>query len=184
MSVKRKYILNPYIPHSDGTEKYERVFFKENVYFEGVCLLTRFPSGQNEYKKTYDDGRSVFVVAPHYYWLQFGSDGDNYFYTAEFDENGCLLQVYIDITGGNSFSSADKMYFDDMFIDIVYISDGSLYTLDSDELVSACESGEIKREEFDKAKMLADEELARLRKEGKNLEALCKNLFIKASSML
>lgn len=162
--------------------KRTQVFFSAE---DGSAVsLLRFDRLSSPIIRDYGDGLSGTVADDGGYWLQLARDGDNYWYTAYFDQSGEFRQVYIDITGGNDCRSAETACFDDLFSDIVYTAEGRIYIFDEDELFSALSEGVINKTVFEKVKRLMTEKVAFLETDGEKLKAQLISLFDKAVNML
>lgn len=93
----------------------------------------------------------VTIVEQGYRWVQIAREGAFVWLTAMFDEQGKFLQVYFDITAGNSFEAPDNPSFRDMYLDVVVTATGEIIVLDQDELDEALAQGEITAAEHDHA---------------------------------
>ena len=98
------------------------------------------------------NGECEVVLADQgFYWLQLAVDRAHEWFTAMYDDCGRLLEIYVDITGGNNARS-DNPSFDDLYLDYV-ISKTTVIELDRDELEDAFAAGEISREQFETAQI-------------------------------
>lgn len=92
-----------------------------------------------------------------YTWLELVPKDGNWVVTVMYRENGELFQLYFDITQKNViFENGDACFYD-MFLDVAVDEKGKAEILDEDELEEALETGIINKEEFQMAKMVADE---------------------------
>lgn len=135
----------------------------------GVASLIRFDKLTEPFVKDYGNGEIIPIIFEGGYWLQAGINGEPYFYTAMFDENGLFRQVYVDITAGNNCSPPDTAYFDDLFLDIVYTADGNVYVLDRDELDDAMREKTIDTATYERVLNLAEEKIADLKNNGSSI---------------
>jgi len=90
----------------------------------------------------------VVIADVGYSWLQLALKGQYFWATAMFDANGQFVEIYFDITAGNSFVDLDNPTFMDMYLDVVLLHDGSIHILDRDELDEAYAQKEISKEEY------------------------------------
>ena len=88
------------------------------------------------------------IVETGFSWIQIALEGQFFWLTSMFDEQGRLIQIYIDMTDGN-VTSGDDPYFDDMYLDFV-VSRGKIWELDRDELDEALKSGAITRAQYER----------------------------------
>ncbi len=85
-------------------------------------------------------------------WLQHVPDTCRHTLTTLLDEQGQVIQWYVDIAAGTGVDERGVPWWDDLFLDVVILPDGSVHLLDEDELDAARESGEITAEEYDAAR--------------------------------
>ena len=67
------------------------------------------------------NGNNVVIANDNFFWLQIGLENKNYWITAMYDDNKRLIQYYIDITKRNHVSNEDDPYFEDLFLDVVFL---------------------------------------------------------------
>jgi len=113
-----------------------------------------------------EDG-GVLIADKGYSWLQVAFKEQFFWATVMFDDIGNFLQGYFDITGGNTFEDMDNPKFQDMYLDLVLLSDGGIQVLDRDELDEALEKKEITEEQYVQT-VKAGEELYRFLQENGN----------------
>ncbi len=112
----------------------------------------------------------VKIVDEGYSWVQFALEGAYYWVTSMFDPQDRLVQIYVDITGGN-ITDADDPFFEDMYLDYVVHEDDVL-ELDRDELADAFENGRITKEQYDRTAREGDAMLKYLKENHSELAAL------------
>ena len=120
----------------------------------------------------YDFG-DVRIADTGYAWLQIALENQFVWLTAMYDANGKLLQLYFDITAGNSFEDPENPCFTDMYLDIVVTAGGEIHVLDRDELDDALACGMITQAESDHAESVCKELAAYLTDNKENVIALC-----------
>lgn len=98
-----------------------------------------------------DAGEDARIVEKDYAWVQIALEGQPFWLTAMYDDQGRLLQTYFDITGGNRFDDPENPTFVDMYLDVVVNSKGELYVLDREELDNALTEGTVTAEEWNRA---------------------------------
>ena len=98
-----------------------------------------------------DDGYSELCYLP---------DNENWQAYAIYDNNGCIVEWYFDISRKNAITENGKPYCDDMYLDAALMPDGKILILDEDELLAARNSGNISQEEFDMAYNVLDKSLS------------------------
>ncbi len=95
------------------------------------------------------DSKEILLADNDYYWLQLALEGEHAWFTVMFDDEGTLLQIYVDVTNGND-TNKDDPTFEDLFLDYVVYGE-NIYELDRDELDAAYASGYITKEQYDTA---------------------------------
>ncbi len=93
-------------------------------------------------------GDRVVLADKGYYWLEIALENENYWLTAMFDDKGCFVQYYFDISRKNVIDG-ENSWFEDLFLDIVVQNNKTISVLDEDELYTAYEENIITKEEFD-----------------------------------
>ncbi len=112
--------------------------------FHGYATLIEMEKVSEPLVVTYGD-KEVCIVDDGYSWLQQFPHGNNHVVTTVFDENGKVVQWYIDIC--LDIGKEDGVpWFDDLFLDIVILPTGEVIVLDEDELEEALVSGIINQE--------------------------------------
>jgi predicted RNA-binding protein associated with RNAse of E/G family len=96
-----------------------------------------------------DRGEKMLIADTGYSWLQLAVDGEYFFMTSMFDENGELLQLYFDLTNGILWDDPDNPSFDDMYLDLVLSTDGYIAVLDEEELEAAYAENIISKKEYE-----------------------------------
>ena len=86
------------------------------------------------------------IVDVGYSWIQIALEGQFFWLTSMFDEQGRLIQIYVDMTDGN-VTAGDDPYFDDMYLDFV-VNGGRVFELDREELDGALQTGAITRAQY------------------------------------
>ncbi|WP_353625786.1 DUF402 domain-containing protein [Bacillus sp. JCM 19041] len=97
----------------------------------------------------------ICILADGYMWLQQFPKNKHHSVTTMYDENGEIVQTYIDICSRNE-PEADPPWMEDLYLDIVLFPNGDCMFLDNDELEEAVRRGDISREEASFAKGEAD----------------------------
>ena len=138
--MKRKVISNTYLR---DIEKYEfKLYVDEDDYYVAVKKLIscreKFIIKDN--LTVMDDGYYVFEVVPK---------NENYAMRLFLDNNKKPLEYYFDICKNNGIDPVSKIpFYDDLYLDITYLYDGSIDILDENELMDAYNIGEIPDEEL------------------------------------
>lgn len=181
MKLEKKYI---------SKENWKRVIEKEEIYrlfryreIEGEASLLKIKKVKEPLCKNYD-GLNVKLADNGYYWLQLAISDKNYWITAMYDNNKNLIQYYIDITKENVIEKNGKSYFYDMFLDIVQLSDGSIFLLDEDEFLEALNNKLIDKSDYTLAYNEANKIKKQLEKNNFETIKICEIYFEKLLSEL
>jgi uncharacterized protein len=109
----------------------------------------------------------VCIVNDNYSWLQHFPQDEHFTLTTMFDEQGKVVQWYIDICLRHGVTENNIPWLDDLFLDVVIFPSGETKLLDFVELSSALATNELSKREYD----LAVQESERL------LSAISENKF-------
>ncbi len=96
----------------------------------------------------YDFG-DILIADTDYSWLQIALKDQFFWVTAMFNNHDSLIEIYIDINAGNCFDDPENPCFNDMYLDIVILPDGTVSVLDQDELDEALSGGVISKEAYE-----------------------------------
>ena len=129
-----------------GDEVIIEPFMRDDI--KGKISLLKITKINKPYTIPFN-GKEVILANVGYYWLQLAYENDYKWYTVMFDDKDNLLQIYIDITGGNE-TNKDNPTFKDMYLDYVVAEDG-IYELDRDEIDKAFQNRIITKEEYERS---------------------------------
>lgn len=93
-------------------------------------------------------------------WLQHVPDDSRHTLTTLLDEQGQVIQWYVDIAARTGVDERGIPWWDDLFLDVVILPDASVHLLDEDELEEARASGVITPDEYMLARTEAERVLA------------------------
>lgn len=96
--------------------------------------------------------QSIRIADAGYSWLQIFPEGANYTHTTMFDAEGQPVQEYIDLIAEQGLDDAGIPWYDDLYLDIAWIPEGSPLLLDQEELEAAHAIGAITQEQYDMAR--------------------------------
>lgn len=158
---------------------------KEREYISRPCTLDGLPARESlilireitEPLTVSSAGMPVKIVEKDYSWIQIAQEGAFWWLTAMFDEEGTLLQMYFDITGGNLFYDPENPKFRDMYLDLVLRPDGAVVKLDEDELTEALEKGEITPAEYEQTLAATEKLHSHLCNHPQEVMAYCRNTY-------
>lgn len=99
---------------------------------------------------TVHDSNEICVLDMDYVWLQHFPENEHHSITTVFDENGEIVQWYIDICLKNDIEN-NTPYMDDLFLDIILLPSGKVIEKDKDEIEKALSSGIISQNHYEMA---------------------------------
>ena len=127
---------------------YQVLYFDDND-FKGFIALIKI----NEVTKpliTEYLNKKICIVDNHYSWLQQLPLDRNFAITTMFDENGEIIQWYIDITYEDGVDNCEP-YMMDLFLDIIVLPTGEIIEKDKEELEEALQNNWITKKQYELA---------------------------------
>lgn len=119
----------------------------ESPTFSGTVALLTFQSVGEQGWLDYPGGR-LLIADDGYQWLQHFPPGAKHVITATFDAQGRFVYWYIDIVKEHGLDAEGIPWYDDLYLDIVILPDGTTHVLDADELDEALADSKITTEEW------------------------------------
>ncbi len=164
-------------------EESRRAFCRFNTEsFSGVAYLMELTRVREPLIAEFK-GETLKIVDDGYFWLQIAPENENFWITVMYDENGCCLQYYFDMTLKNIIDE-EGSYFYDLFLDLVAMPDGRLIVLDEDELDCALSENVITKEEYIKAQLTLSMLKENIPAKKDKLNSFCYGLFDKLKKVL
>ncbi len=118
----------------------------ENEVFKGHVTLLQLIEVASPLDVRYGD-ETIRIADAGYVWVQQFPSDTHHAVTSMFDATGQLVQTYIDIclrTG----SEDGRVYWEDLFLDLIVLPSGEVLLVDADELETAQEQGIISEAEY------------------------------------
>lgn len=141
-------IKNKKMNKSSWTRILEREYyysdFLDGEYQGVVSLLYAKKVREPLYK--YDN--KVCIVDDGYSWIQIGLENRNCWITIVYNELDEFVQCYIDVTKSNEITYDNEDCYNDLFLDIVRLSNKEVFILDEEELKKALDEGVILKEDY------------------------------------
>lgn len=140
-------------------------------WFSGYIGLIRMQkvNGEQHWEVA---GKDIVVCDNGFRWLTVLPENDWYCMTAILNEKEEAVVWYIDMIAGQGIDPDGMPYFDDLYLDLVVLPDGTVVVDDMDELEEAFESGDITREQLELALKTGE----RLKKEiAEDMDGFLKN---------
>lgn len=120
--------------------KYAQAFL-DTKEFKGYITLLHTIKVANPLSVRYED-KNICIVDDGYMWLQQFPLEKQHSVTTMFDNNGNIVQWYIDVCLLNGVDNGIP-YLDDLFLDIILLPSGEVIQKDDDELEEAFLNGII-----------------------------------------
>lgn len=147
MMLKRKYANLP-----NWERLREKRYVQEYVKvpeFEGVVGLVFLDSVEKPMWVRHT-GKELCIADNGFQWLQYFPKCKNHTVTAIYDEQGEIVQWYIDICLLNGLEDGNA-FMDDLFLDLILLPTGEVFEKDKDEIEAALKVGAISRSQYDMA---------------------------------
>ncbi|AHA29896.1 DUF402 domain-containing protein [Exiguobacterium sp. MH3] len=131
----------------------------DNEVFKGHVTLLQLIEVASPLDVRYGD-ETIRIADAGYVWVQqFPSDA-HHAVTSMFDATGQLVQTYIDICLRTGVED-ERIYWEDLFLDLIALPSGQVLLIDTDELEAARDQGIVSEAEY----ALAWAEAKRLQKQ-------------------
>lgn len=148
MSVKLRHIRR-----DDWTDFHDTRYARSRIVFrdwETEAQLMHIGRADRPFAVPCNGGRLV-IADSGYSWLQLAPRDGRWWMTAMYAPDGTPVQYYFDVTAGNALTAGKDAWFEDMYLDVVLHTDGTLEVLDADELHAALAAGVVTPEQYDQA---------------------------------
>ncbi|MEY9865213.1 putative RNA-binding protein associated with RNAse of E/G family [Peribacillus sp. B2I2] len=128
--------------------KYAQAFL-DTKEFKGYITLLHIIKVAEPLSVRYEE-KNICIVDDGYTWLQQFPLEKKHSVTTMFDNNGNIVQWYIDVCLENGLDN-DIPYLDDLYLDIILLPSGEVIQKDADELEEALLNGIIDKSLYDSA---------------------------------
>lgn len=140
------------IPKSSRIVGFEnKIIKKEGIGYISYIFIDRV---RNPVVKVLGD-HYLKLADKGYIWIQVFNREKNHCITTMFDEEGNIVEWYIDIVKNIGIDSEGIPYYDDLYLDVVVVPNGEIFLLDLDELEEAYRKKQVDKEDY----ILAKEEV-------------------------
>lgn len=121
----------------------------EDFDFKGHICLVKFENIINPITFCIGKEQELVIIDNQYTWLEHFPLEGNHILTTVINNNGEVVQHYFDvILGSCSLTSEGLPFFDDLFIDVILLSNNEIYILDENELIDAKNNKEITIDQY------------------------------------
>ncbi|MFB5675677.1 DUF402 domain-containing protein [Paenibacillus terreus] len=129
--------------------------------FTGYVTLYTMLGLKEPLWKTYG-GHTFCIADKGYSWLQYYPKDAHFVVTAMFNDKQQIVEWYIDTCRSQGVTDQGVPWFDDLYLDIVVLSNGEVFLVDEDELQEALQKGHITAGEAQLANKTAAELLQQI----------------------
>lgn len=136
----------------------------ETEAFQGYVSLLYFDEVREPLWVPYA-GQSICIVDDGYSWLQIFPQGARHAATVMFNAQGEAVQWYVDICKRAFIDEQGVLWYDDLYLDIIFLPGDKIELIDVDELDEALEQGVISDDEYNLAWNEASALLTQLKEE-------------------
>lgn len=137
----------------------------EDEEFNGYIYAIYIEEANKKFEVSYED-EEFLILDNGYMWVQLVPLDDRYTVTVMFDENKEIIQWYIDITNMNGVDSDSRIFYDDMYLDIVITKQRKVLLLGEDEINSALNNFVITSEQYKNAYKKSRDIMDKIKEEG------------------
>ena len=160
------------VNHGKNEYQQKRV---DNELFNGYVSLVKIINVEHPWIVS-DDEETRCILDENYHWLEIYPDNKNYAITAMFNTENKVVEWYFDMTKYNGIEDGIP-YIMDLYLDLVFKSNGKWIVLDEDELQDALETNDITKEDFDLAYKTMNEIIELYGKNFNLLQNLTRTLY-------
>lgn len=133
--------------------------------FDGYIYGIFVEKVNKKFKVSYGD-ESFLILDDGYTWVQIVPLDKHYTVTIMFDDNKNIVQWYIDITNMNGIDSDGRVFYDDMYLDVVITKERRVILIDEDDINNALSNYIITSGQYKNAYKEARDIMDKITKEG------------------
>lgn len=133
--------------------------------FDGYIYGIFVEKANKKFEVSYAD-ETFFILDDGYTWIQIVPLDKHYTVTIMFDEKKDIVQCYIDITNMNGIDSDGRIFYDDLYLDVVITKQRSVLLINEDEINHALDNFVITSEQYKNAYKQARDIMDKISKEG------------------
>jgi len=122
----------------------------ETAHFKGLVALISMTSGEYQYWD-YPKAGKTKICGEGMSWLQMIPEGREHMVTAKYLPDGRVSTWYVDILEAVEYDRDGIAVYVDKYLDVIFTPQGDVLVDDRDELDAAYVSGELSKEQYDRA---------------------------------
>lgn len=136
----------------------------ENEEFNGYIYGIFVEKANKKFEVSYKD-EEFLILDDGYTWIQLIPLNEHYTVTIMFDEKKEIVQWYIDITNMNGIDSDGRIFYDDLYLDVVITKQRRVLLINEDEINHALDNFVITSEQYKNAYKQARDIMDKITKE-------------------
>jgi len=148
----------------------------ETEHFKGLTALVRLTSGEYQYWD-YPKAGKTKICGEGMTWLQMIPDGREHMVTVMYLSNGRVSNWYVDILETVEYDRDGIAVYVDKYLDVIFTPQGDVLVDDKDELDAAYASGELTKDQYDRALAEGDAVLAEYCADVEQTEQYCNEVL-------
>lgn len=137
----------------------------ENEEFNGYIYGIFVEKANKKFEVSYKD-EEFLILDDGYTWIQLVPLNEHYTVTIMFDENKDVVQWYIDITNMNGIDSDGRIFYDDLYLDVVITKQRKVLLLDENKINHALDNFIITSEQYKNAYKSARDIMDKIQEDG------------------
>ena len=133
--------------------------------FEGYIYGIYVEKANKRFEVSYGD-ENFLILDNGYIWIQIVPTSKHYTVTIMFDNERNIIQWYIDVTNMNGVDSDGRIFYDDLYLDIVITKERNIILINEDKINNALNNYVITSEQYKNAYKEARDIMNKITKEG------------------
>lgn len=137
----------------------------KNENFDGYIYGIYVEKANKKFEVSYGT-ENFLILDDGYTWIQLIPTGKKYTVTIMFDNSKQIVQWYIDITNMNGIDSDERIFYDDLYLDVVITKNRNVILINEEKINRALNNFIITSEQYKNAYKEARDIMDKITKEG------------------
>lgn len=133
--------------------------------FDGYIYGIYVEQANKKFEVSYGD-ENFLILDDGYTWIQIIPTSKYYTVTIMYNNEKEIVQWYIDITNMNGIDSDERIFYDDLYLDVVITKNRNVILINEDKINSALNNFVITSEQYKNAYREARDIMDKITKEG------------------
>lgn len=133
--------------------------------FEGYIYGIYVEKANKRFEVSYGD-ENFLILDNGYIWIQIVPTSKHYTVTIMFDNERNIIQWYIDVTNMNGIDSDGRIFYDDLYLDVVITKERNVILINEDKINNALNNYVITSEQYKIAYKEARDIMDKITKDG------------------